>query len=110
MPGRPAAQTSTHDQRNPIADIFGALFGDRVGVNHVDRIPVGRRPDAARQPAGQFVKPGRHRSRAGSLKSGDWRAAEADYYELVELEARYGADRRFTTRRNAPRWPTATAT
>ena len=30
--GTASAQTSTTTQRNPIADIFGAVFGDRLGV------------------------------------------------------------------------------
>ncbi len=90
------AQAST-TQRNPIADIFGALFGDRLGVT--DSIEAqwaaGQTPLANQRV--QFESRVDSEVGTGALSQATGTRLKADYYELVQLEARYGADRRFTT-------------
>jgi Spy/CpxP family protein refolding chaperone len=96
--GSAAAQTSTSTpQRNPIADIFGALFGDRVGVTTSieSQWAAGQTPLANQR--AQFESRVDTEVTAGSLSQATGTRLKADYYELVQLEARYGADRRFTT-------------
>ena len=96
--GSTAAQTSSSTtQRNPIADIFGALFGDRVGVTTSieSQWAAGQTPLANQR--AQFESRVDTEVAAGSLNQATGARLKADYYELVELEARYGADRRFTT-------------
>jgi hypothetical protein len=90
------AQAST-TQRNPIADIFGALFGERVGVTTSieSQWAAGQTPLANQR--AQFESRVDSEVRTGALSQATGARLKADYYELVELEARYGADRRFTT-------------
>jgi Spy/CpxP family protein refolding chaperone len=94
--GSAQAQTST-TQRNPIADIFGALFGDRVGVTTSieSQWAAGQTPLANQR--AQFESRVDSEVRTGALSQDTGARLKADYYELVQLEARYGADRRFTT-------------
>jgi Spy/CpxP family protein refolding chaperone len=91
------AQTSTTQQRNPIADIFGALFGDRVGVTTSieSQWAAGQTPLANQR--AQFESRVDSEIQTGALSQATGARLKADYYELVQLEARYGADRRFTT-------------
>jgi Spy/CpxP family protein refolding chaperone len=96
--GAAAAQTtSSTPQRNPIADIFGALFGDRAGVTTSieSQWAAGQTPLANQR--AQFESRIDSEVTAGSLSQATGARLKADYYELVQLEARYGADRRFTT-------------
>ena len=90
------AQAST-TQRNPIADIFGALFGDRAGVTTSieSQWAAGQTPLANQR--AQFESRVDSEIRTGALSQVTGARLKADYYELVQLEARYGADRRFTT-------------
>ena len=90
------AQAST-TERNPIADIFGALFGDRVGVTTSieSQWAAGQTPLANQR--AQFEARVDSEIRTGALSQTTGARLKADYYELVQLEARYGADRRFTT-------------
>ena len=90
------AQAST-TERNPIADIFGALFGDRVGVTTSieSQWAAGQTPLANQR--AQFEARVDSEIRTGALSQATGARLKADYYELVQLEARYGADRRFTT-------------
>lgn len=94
--GSAQAQTST-TQRNPIADIFGALFGDRLGATTSieSQWAAGQTPLANQR--GQFEARVDSEVRTGALSQATAARLKADYYELVQLEARYGADRRFTT-------------
>lgn len=94
--GSALAQTST-SQRNPIADIFGALFGDRAGVTTSieSQWAAGQTPLANQR--AQFESRVDSEIRTGALSQVTGARLKADYYELVQLEARYGADRRFTT-------------
>ena len=90
------AQAST-TQRNPIADIFGALFGDRLGVTTSieSQWAAGQTPLATQR--AQFESRVDAEVRTGALDQATAARLKADYYDLVQLEARYGADRRFTT-------------
>ena len=90
------AQAST-TERNPIADIFGALFGDRLGVTTSieSQWAAGQTPLANQR--AQFEARVDSEIRTGALSQTTGARLKADYYELVQLEARYGADRRFTT-------------
>ncbi len=94
--GSALAQTST-TQRNPIADIFGTLFGDRLGVTTSieSQWAAGQTPLANQR--AQFESRVDAEVRTGALSQDTGARLKADYYELVQLEARYGADRRFTT-------------
>ena len=92
------AQTSTSTtQHNPIADIFGALFGDRVGVTTTieSQWAAGQTPLANQR--AQFESRVDTEVRTGALSQATGTRLKSDYYELVQLEARYGADQRFTT-------------
>ena len=90
------AQAST-TQRNPIADIFGALFGDRLGAtNSIESQWAAGQTPLANQRA-QFESRVDSEVGTGALNQATGARLKSDYYELVQLEARYGADRRFTT-------------
>lgn len=96
--GSALAQTSTSTtQRNPIADIFGALFGDRLGVTTSieSQWAAGQTPLANQR--AQFESRVDGEVSSGALNQATGTRLKSDYYELVQLEARYGADRRFTT-------------
>ena len=95
--GSALAQSSTTTQRNPIADIFGALFGDRLGATTSieSQWAAGQTPLANQR--AQFESRVDGEIRTGALSQTTGARLKADYYELVQLEARYGADRRFTT-------------
>ena len=90
------AQAST-TQRNPIADIFGALFGDRLGATTSieGQWAAGQTPLANQR--AQFESRVDSEVGTGALNQATGARLKSDYYELVQLEARYGADRRFTT-------------
>ena len=93
----PAYAQAPTTERNPIADIFGALFGDRVGVTTSieSQWAAGQTPLANQR--AQFEARVDSEIRTGALSQTTGARLKADYYELVQLEARYGADRRFTT-------------
>ena len=93
----PAYAQAPTTERNPIADIFGALFGDRVGVTTSieSQWAAGQTPLANQR--AQFEARVDSEIRTGALSQATGSRLKADYYELVQLEARYGADRRFTT-------------
>jgi len=93
----PAYAQAPTTERNPIADIFGALFGDRVGVTTSieSQWAAGQTPLANQR--AQFEARVDSEIRTGALSQATGARLKADYYELVQLEARYGADRRFTT-------------
>jgi Spy/CpxP family protein refolding chaperone len=96
--GPALAQSSTStSQRNPVADIFGALFGDRLGVTTSieSQWAAGQTPLANQR--AQFESRVDSEVASGALNQATGARLKSDYYELVQLEARYGADRRFTT-------------
>ncbi len=97
--GSAMAQSSTTSTttRNPIADIFGALFGDRLGVTTSieSQWAAGQTPLADQR--AQFESRVDSEVSTGALSQATGTRLKSDYYELVQLEARYGADRRFTT-------------
>lgn len=92
------AQTTTgQSQSDRIGSIFGALFGDRFGgtTSLEAQWAAGRRPLATQR--NQFDSRVDTEIRTGSLTSAVGARIKADYESLVQLEARYGADQRFTT-------------
>jgi hypothetical protein len=91
------ADAQTSSQRNPIADILGGLFGDRLGVTTSIEAQwaAGRTPLATQRT--QFESRVDAAVRAGTLTQATGTRLKIDYAALVQLETRYGADRRFTT-------------
>ena len=95
-----AAQTTTQNdqqsrQQDRINSIFGALFGDRSGSNGSleSQWATGRTPLANQRT--QFDSRIDNDVRSGALDQRTAARLKADYAELVQLELRYGADRRF---------------
>ena len=96
-----AAQTTTQNdqqsrQQDRINSIFGALFGDRSGSNGSleSQWATGRTPLANRRT--QFDSRIDNDVRSGALDQRTAARLKTDYADLVQLELRYGADRRFT--------------
>jgi hypothetical protein len=98
-PTTPAAQTSKQQER--VDAILGTLFGDRSGTGgSLDtQWMLGRSPLA--QQRSQFETRLDADVRSGALTRAAADRAKDDYRELVELEARHGADRRFSTQERA---------
>ena len=98
--GQAAAQSTTSQQssQDAIGAIFGALFGDQVGVTSSleSQWAAGRTPLSNQR--AQFESRVDGEVSAGNLNQATGVRLKSDYYELVELETRYGADRRFTSR------------
>ena len=96
-----AAQTTTQNdqqsrQQDRINSIFGALFGDRTGSTGSleSQWATGRTPLANQRT--QFDSRIDSDVRSGALDQRTAARLKIDYAELVQLELRYGADRRFT--------------
>lgn len=96
------AQTSTDTaqpsrQQERLNSIFGALFGDRSGSSSSieGQWMAGRTPLATQRT--QFEMRVDSDVRTGALNQRTGTRLKNDYAELVQLESRYGADRRFTT-------------
>ena len=96
-----AAQTTTQNdqqsrQQDRINSIFGALFGDRSGSTGSleSQWATGRTPLANQRT--QFDSRIDSDVRSGALDQRTAARLKTDYAELVKLELRYGADRRFT--------------
>jgi hypothetical protein len=101
-PGVALAQTSSPDQstgaqEDRVGAILGTLFGDRLGVStSVERQwAAGRKPLATQRT--QFIARIDADVRSGALTAANGTRVKAEYEQLVALEARYGADNRFTT-------------
>lgn len=101
-PGAALAQTNASDQstgtqEDRVGAILGTLFGDRLGVStSVERQwAAGRKPLATQR--AQFIARIDSDVRSGALTASNGVRVKAEYEELVALEARYGADNRFTT-------------
>lgn len=97
-----AAQTNTENsqssrQQERIGSIFDALFGDRAGSTGSleSQWAAGRTPLATQRQ--QFDARVDNDVRSGALDQWTATRLKSDYAELVQLELRYGADRRFTT-------------
>ncbi|GGB59569.1 hypothetical protein [Blastomonas aquatica] len=95
------AQTNTTDQQpsrqqDRLNSIFGALFGDRTGSTGSieSQWALGRTPLATQR--GQFETRIDAEVRSRTIDQRTAAQLKSDYYDLVQLEARYGADRRFT--------------
>lgn len=87
-------------QQERVDAILGALFGDRAGGTSLDaQWSVGRFPLAQQRTQYEARIDADIRSRTLSERAGE--RAKADYRALVDLEARYGADRRFTQQERA---------
>jgi hypothetical protein len=101
------AQTNTTSDQQPsrqqerLNSIFGALFGDRTGSTGTleAQWSLGRMPLAAQR--AQFESQVDQEVRSRTIDQRTGAQLKSDYYELVQLEARYGADRRFTTQERA---------
>src|SRR5436190_20361549 len=88
----PAWAQTTND--NPFASIFGALFGDRAGVTTSIEAQwaAGQTPLANQRAA--FESRVDTELANGSINQTTAARLKSDYYNLVVLESRYGADRR----------------
>ncbi|MDM7955431.1 hypothetical protein [Blastomonas sp.] len=101
------AQTNTTNDQQPsrqqdrLNSIFGALFGDRTGATGSleAQWSLGRTPLATQR--AQFESRIDTDVRSGAIDQRTGAQLKSEYYELVQLEARYGADRRFTTQERA---------
>jgi len=84
-------------QQERINSIFGALFGNRSNSagSLESQWATGRTPLANQRT--QFDSRIDSDVRSGALDQRTAARLKADYAELVQLELRYGADRRFTT-------------
>jgi hypothetical protein len=97
----PAATSSqSMRQQERVYAILGTLFGDRSGGASLDtQWAIGRLPLA--QQRSQFESRIDADVRSGGLSASSGERAKADFRALVNLEARYGADRRFTPQERA---------
>lgn len=88
-------------QQERLNSIFGALFGDRTGSTQSieTQWSMGRTPLATQR--AQFEQRVDTDVRSGSIDQRTGARLKYEYYDLVQLEARYGADRRFTTQERA---------
>ena len=98
------AQASTEQQssqRDRVGAIFGALFGDRFGgASSIDaQWAAGQMPLTRQQ--SQFQTRVDTEVRSGRLDQATAARLRSDYAALVEIEAEYGADRRFNTQERA---------
>lgn len=101
-PGIAIAQTgsgeqSTGKQEDRVGAILGTLFGDRLGVSTSveSQWAAGRKPLATQRT--QFNARIDADVRSGALTAANGARVKAEYDQIVALEARYGADNRFTT-------------
>jgi hypothetical protein len=94
-------QQEPNRQQEAIGAILGALFGDRLGAStSIDaQWAAGRTPLNTQRT--QFESRVDAEVRSGAVSSSTGARLKADYYALVQLESRYGADRRFTTQERA---------
>lgn len=92
-----AADQSNGTQEDRVGAILGTLFGDRLGVStSVERQwAAGRKPLATQRT--QFIARIDADVRSGALTAANGARVKSEYEQLVALEARYGADNRFTT-------------
>ncbi len=100
-PGAAMAQAGSSEQsttqQDRVGAILGTLFGDRLGASTSieGQWAVGRKPLATQRT--QFHTRIDADVRSARLTERNGARVKAEYDELVALEARYGADGRFTT-------------
>lgn len=96
-----STQSQPNRQQEAIGAILGALFGDRLGVStSIDaQWAAGRTPLNTQRT--QFESRVDAEVRSGALSASTGARLKADYYALVQLESRYGADRRFSEQERA---------
>lgn len=95
-----AQSDSPSSARDAIGAILGAVFGDRGATNTLEaQWSAGQTPLTDQRAA--FESRVDTDVRSGTLTSATGARLKYDYYELTELEGRYGADRRFTTQERA---------
>ncbi|KRA84156.1 hypothetical protein ASD76_09235 [Altererythrobacter sp. Root672] len=96
-PGFAQASGQQTTQQDPFGVIFGALFGDRLGnTSSIEaQWAAGQTPLANQR--SQFESRVDNQVRAGAVSQQTAVRLKSDYAELVQLENRYGADRRFTS-------------
>lgn len=97
--GQAAAQSTTTSPsaQERIAAIFGTLFGNQYGAsNTVEAQWAAGKTPLSNQRA-EFESRVDSEVSAGTLNQATGARLKSDYAELVQLETRYGADRRFTT-------------
>jgi hypothetical protein len=91
-------QQQTTTRQDPFGAIFGALFGDRLGqTNSIEAQWAAGRTPLTDQRA-QFDTRVDTEVSTGVITRQTGVRLKSDYASLVELETRYGADRRFTSR------------
>lgn len=101
LAGAAHAQSTTAEQqpsaRDRVGEILGTIFGGRFGTSNSleTQWAAGRKPLS--QQRAQFDSRIEADVRSGALSQTSGSRAKADYRALVDLEARYGADGRFTT-------------
>jgi hypothetical protein len=97
--GQAAAQSTTSQQtaQERIASIFGALFGNQYGATSTleSQWAAGKTPLSNQR--AEFESRVDSEVGTGSLSQATGVRLKSDYAELVQLETRYGADRRFTS-------------
>lgn len=90
------AQSNQQDPRDAIGSILGAIFGERAPANSLDaQWSAGNMPLTNQR--GTFEARVDTEVRSGALTEATGARLKYDYYQLVQLETRYGADRRFTS-------------
>ena len=91
------AEPQTAQQRDRIGSIFAALFGDRgSSTQTLDSQWIAGRTRLANQ-RGAFESRVDTTIQSGELTERTGAQLKVDYYALVQIEQRYGADRTFTT-------------
>lgn len=92
-----AAEKQSGSQEDRVGAILGTLFGDRLGVSTSveQQWAIGRKPLATQRT--QFNTRIDADVRSGALTAANGARVKAEYDQIVALEARYGADNRFTT-------------
>ncbi|WP_374471214.1 hypothetical protein [Phenylobacterium sp.] len=96
----PRSSSDPAPQQERIEAILGALFGGRGAATSLDtQWSLGRLPLA--QQRAQFEARIDSDVRSGALNRAAGERAKADYLALVDLEARYGVDRRFSVQERA---------
>ena len=97
-PSTPSTQSTRQQER--VDAVLGALFGDRNGQTSLEtQWSLGRFPLA--QQRAQYEARIDADVRSGGLSASAGDRAKTDYRAMVDLEARYGADRRFTPQERA---------
>lgn len=96
--GQAAAQSTTSPSaQERIAEIFGTLFGNQYGASNTIEAQWAAGKTPLSNQRAEFESRVDSEVSAGTLNQATGARLKSDYAELVQLETRYGADRRFTT-------------